>query len=309
MKQVSTKKRKSRLSFSFRKNAYGYLFILPFIIGFVFFLAYPIIQSLMFSFSELKVGAEGFTLINKGLENFKRALLVDVNFRDTFIESITTMLANVPLIMIFSFFCAALLSQKFPGRTVARVFFFLPVIIASGAALGMDATELVQNMLGNVAPSTPERGASVAYGLFNVNAFLINAGVNQTFTGYIVTAIDHITQLVSYSGVQILIFLAGIQTVPTSLYEASSIEGATSWENFWKITFPMISPLVLVNMIYTIIDSFTMGSNTVMDTIMSTIKDVNYGLASAMAWLYFVVIFVIIVVVTFIGSRLVFYYE
>jgi len=137
---------------------------------------------------------------------------------------------------------------------------------------------------------------------------MLEVGVSETIVLYLTGAVDRIYQIISESGVQILIFLAGIQTISPQLYEASKIEGATGYEAFWKITFPMVSPLILVNVVYTIIDSFSRNAMT--DLIISTgFDNFDFGLSSAMAWIYFAVVMLILLITTYFVSKRVFYQE
>jgi ABC-type sugar transport system permease subunit len=215
------------------------------------------------------------------------------------------MVVNVPLIVIFSLFLAVLLNQKFIGRSVARSIFFLPVILASGVIANLEAESLVQA----VAQQNPETsGFFNTFGSFELQRIMLQSGVNESIVAYLTGAVDRIYEIVSQSGVQILIFLAGIQTISPQLYEASKMEGATGYEAFWKITFPMVSPLILVNIIYTIIDSFAMNDMT--DLIIATgFDNFDFGLSSAMAWLYFISIVVILAISTYFVSKRVFYQE
>ena len=216
------------------------------------------------------------------------------------------MVVQVPLVIIFSFFAANLINQKFRGRAVARSIFFFPVILTSGVILGLENSDLLVQTL-----STTGMDADEFQSMFNI-MMLLNKYTNlpMVVTEFLSNAINGIYDIVVASGVQILIFLAGLQSISPSLYEASSMEGATAWENFWKITFPMISPIILVNSVYTIIDLFTNETNEMMKNIKSTIfNDIKYGYGSAMAWIYFVCIAVILLIVGGLISRKVFYYD
>uniref|UniRef100_A9U874 Predicted protein n=1 Tax=Physcomitrium patens TaxID=3218 RepID=A9U874_PHYPA len=194
------------------------------------------------------------------------------------------MVINVPLIVIFSLFLAVLLNQRFVGRAIARSIFFLPVILASGVIANLETSSLVQ------AINEQNAGGAVSgLGTSELTRIMVNSGVSDNIVAYLTSAVDRIYQIVSQSGVQILIFLAGIQSVSPQLYEASKIEGATGYEAFWKITLPMVSPLILVNVIYTVIDSFSRSEMTTL--IRETgFTNFNFGLSSAMAWIYFLAI-------------------
>ncbi|MBO9599591.1 MAG: sugar ABC transporter permease, partial [Cohnella sp.] len=247
-----TKLRLRHRTYAQTKAMWGFIYVLPWLIGFIFFFLVPLISSMRFSLSKVEANSSGIIVNYIGFKNYAEALTINTSFNRILTESITNMVVNVPLIVIFSLFLAVMLNQKFIGRTFARAIFFLPVILASGVIMALDSTSLVQ------AINNANEGGAVVRGLgtFQLEMMMENAGVNESLINYLTSAVDRIYQIVSQSGVQILIFLAGIQTISPQLYEASKMEGATGYESFWKITFPMVSPLILVNVIYTIIDSF-----------------------------------------------------
>jgi ABC-type sugar transport system permease subunit len=294
-----------RRTYEGQKALWGFLFVLPWLLGFIFFFLNPLLNSLRYSFSKVDANSQGLKIDFIGFANYVEALTVNTSFNRTLVESILKIVVNVPLIIIFSLFLAVLLNQKFIGKSIARSIFFLPVILASGVIAGLESTSLVQAINDQNATSG---GFSSAFGSFELERIMLRSGVNETIVTYLTGAVDRIYEIISQSGVQILIFLAGIQTISPQLYEASKMEGATGYEAFWKITFPMVSPLILVNMIYTIIDSFSRSGVT--ELIMSTGFDTfNFGLSSAMAWLYFTSIMLILVVCTYFISKKVFYQE
>ncbi|GBF77866.1 ABC transporter permease [Paenibacillus sp. 598K] len=283
---------------------WGFLYVLPWLLGFIFFFLTPLLTSLRYSFSKVESSAEGLSVQFTGMKNYIEALTVNTSFNRVLTESIVNMVVNVPLIVIFSLFLAVLLNQKFFGRSVARSIFFLPVILASGVIMTLESTSLIQ------AINDQNSGARIinALGSFELERIMLQAGVSEWIVDYLTGAVDRIYQIVSQSGVQLLIFLAGIQTISPALYEASKIEGATGYEAFWKITFPMVSPLILVNIIYTIIDSFS--RNALTDLIRETgFVRFNFGLSSAMAWIYFLSIALILAIVSYVVSKRVFYQD
>lgn len=300
---------KLRLSLTGKEAVWGILFILPFLIGFFGIFLPMIVDSIRFSFSNMDVESTGYVLhkaANNGWEHYLRALTIDPDFNMLLVNSVISMLVRVPLIIIFSFFAATLLNQKFKGRAVARSVFFLPVILTSGVVFGLENSDLLVRTLSDVNMDSSE-----LENFLNVSRFLMEyTNLPKPIISYLTTAVNGIYDIVVASGVQILIFLAGLQSISPSLYEASSMEGATGWENFWKITFPMISPMILVNSVYTIIDMFTNEANEMMNEIKTTIfSEVKYGFGSAMAWIYFVCIAVILLIAGWLISRKVFYYD
>ena len=300
---------KLRLSLTGKEAVAGVLFILPFLIGFFGIFLPLIVESIHFSFTNMEVSSTGYVLkpaANNGLEHYLRALTIDPDFNLELLTSIGQMAAKVPLVIIFSFFAATLINQKFHGRAIARSVFFFPVILTSGVIMGLENSDLLLQTLSTTGESADDMAS-----FLNMARFLSEyTNLPASVIGFLSDAVNGIYDIVVASGVQILIFLAGLQSISPSLYEASSIEGATAWENFWKITFPMISSMILVNSVYTIIDQFTNETNEMMTTIRDTIfVDIKYGYGSAMAWIYFICIAVILIIVGGLISRKVFYYD
>ncbi|GIO52699.1 carbohydrate ABC transporter permease [Paenibacillus cineris] len=292
-----------RRTYAEQKALWGFIYVLPWLLGFLLFFLIPLISSLRYSFSSIEANANGMNISFIGISNYVEALSVNTSFNRTLTTSIVNMVINVPLIVIFSLFLAVLLNQRFVGRAIARSIFFLPVILASGVIANLETSSLVQ------AINEQNAGGAVSgLGTSELTRIMVNSGVSDNIVAYLTSAVDRIYQIVSQSGVQILIFLAGIQSVSPQLYEASKIEGATGYEAFWKITLPMVSPLILVNVIYTVIDSFSRSEMTTL--IRETgFTNFNFGLSSAMAWIYFLAIMVILLIITFFISKRIFYQE
>ncbi len=126
---------------------------------------------------------------------------------------------------------------------------------------------------------------------------------------YVFTIINQVYNIAIASGIQIIMFLSALQTISPSMFEAAKIEGCTAWESFWKITFPMVSSMILVNVVYTVIDFFLKTDNTVMTKISEEVTKLNYGVSSAMAWVYFLCVIIILGIISLIISKRVYYYE
>ncbi|MCC3372033.1 sugar ABC transporter permease [Cohnella sp. REN36] len=302
--------RLAKRSFQQRKALTGMLFLTPWVLGFLFFFLVPIIDSIRYSFNDLKASDNGYTLTFEGWSNYRQALYVDANFTRNLTSVVTDMIVNVPLIIIFSLFIAVLLNQKFLGRSLTRAIFFLPVILASGVIASINNAGFMQQILNASMASGDPSGGTVNGFLQSIElkGMLLDIGVTESIVNYLTGAVDRIYEIISQSGVQIIIFLAGLQSISPSLYEASRIEGATGYEAFWKITFPMVSPLILTNLVYSIIDSFL--NNKVTQQINSiAFQTLDFGLSSAMAWVYFSLIVVILAISVFLVSRKVFYHD
>lgn len=296
--------RLNRRTYNEQKALLGFFYVLPWLLGFIFFFLIPLLSSLRYSLSSVQANSDGLKIHFSGFQNYVEALTVNTEFNRSLADAILNMVINVPLIVIFSLFLAVLLNQKFIGRSLARSIFFLPVILASGVILNLESTSLIQ------AVNEQNAGAGAIHGMgtLQLESLMLDAGLSEWIVDYLSSAVSRIYDIVSQSGVQILIFLAGIQTISPQLYEASKMEGATGYEAFWKITFPMVSPLILVNVIYTIVDSFS--NNKMTDLIRETgFTQFNFGLSSAMAWMYFVAVTLILVISSFLISRKVFYYD
>lgn len=300
------KKKKKYAGLQRRKAIAGYLFILPFVIGFLVFMVQPLFQSLYMSFSKVELGAGSVKMNFDGLSNYIRAFTVDTEFNRMLTEEIVRMSYNALAIMVFSFFVALILNQKFKGRAFVRAIFFLPVILSSGVILGVETNNsLLSGISSMIKESTGNTSISGV-----IETILETSGVGGAAFEVVFEIVNGIYDVALASGIQIIIFLSGLQTISTSMYEAAEIDGCTKWESLWKITFPMISPLLIVNWIYTIVDFCMRSDNEVIEKISETmIVDLNYGFASSMAWIYFVIVIAIIGISSLIISKGVYYYE
>lgn len=300
------KKRSKVAGLQRRKAISGYLFILPFIVGFLTFMVQPLFQSLYMSFCDVEISAEGFKQTFNGLGQYKRALTVDPDFVRLLTEEIQRMVINSVAIMVFSFFVALILNQNFKGRAIVRAIFFLPVILSSGVIINVESSN---SLLSSVQDAIKDNtnGASITAA---VQSILTVNGVGSSVFKKVFEIVDGIYDVAIGSGIQIIIFLSGFQTISTNMYEAAHIEGCTAWESLWKITFPMTSSLFLVNWIYTIVDFCMRSDNEVMKKISNQmIVQIRYDFASAMSWIYFLVVIAIIGISSFIISKGVYYYD
>ena len=305
-----TKKRKVA-SLDRKKARAGWVFVLPFVIGFVLVYLPILWDSIYMSFHSLHiVTGGGFTLEFVGLKNYQTALFEDPGFVQTLVTGLGELAFDIPAILIFSLFMAVLLNQKMAGRAAFRAIFFIPVILSTGI---MEAIE-GQNILGTMMEgneSIDGSGTSAAnqiVSVMDIERLFGTMKIGTELLAVVVSIVNQIYDIVNRSGVQMLIFLAGLQSISPAIYEACRIDGCTSWETFWKITFPMISPMILVNGVYTIIDSFTTNSNSVMSYINSVYQgSEGQVLSSAMAWMYFLIVMLILAAVVGIFSAFVFY--
>ena len=321
VKPGAAPKKKKIASLDRRKARSGWLFILPFILGFLIIYLPMVWESITISFTHVTTltaqGETGYATEFVGFENYKNALFVYKGGQggQTFIQILVTglgqMAFDVPAILIFSLFMAVMLNQKMAGRAAFRAIFFLPVILSTGIMQGIAAADInSEEMEGGIEDGSgnPEEEDQLVSSM-DLQMLFANMKVGAGMVEYIAEILNNIYDIVNRSGVQMLIFLAALQSISPAIYEACRIDGATSWETFWKITFPMISPMILVNGVYTIVDSFTTESNQIMSYISDAYSASNGGseVSTAMSWIYFIIVILIVAVIAGILSASVFY--
>lgn len=301
--------KKKRLTLLQKRAITGFLFISPWFLGFLIYYVRSLFLTVNFALSKVSLAESGgYSVSFVGFDNFKYALFEHGTFNKIFVNSIADILIDVPCIIFFSLFMSMLINGKFKGRYIIRAILFLPIIFGAGAISdSLDlATQAIQGGVSSMAADT----ASGSTGI-NIEYFfdlLIQFGLPIGLLDYIIGMVAKIFEIVRASGVQIIIFLAALQAVPGTLYEVSKIEGATAYETFWKVTFPMVSPLILTNVVYTIVDSFV--TSKVVDMAYTTaFTNFNYGLSSAMSILSCFVVCIILIIVGKLISKKTFYYN
>ncbi|MGN0677413.1 MAG: carbohydrate ABC transporter permease [Ruminococcus sp.] len=271
-----------------KKKLRGIEFIIPWLIGTVIFFLIPLFASLYYSFCNVSIDSEKTVCEWISLENYRYIFYTDEYYTDYLLDTLVETLWKTPLIIIFSVFVAVILNQKFKGRTFARAVFFLPVIIASGP---------VYNIISGNIQSTGSEQFSTMFSadlIGDLMRFLGIYDISEKTEKIIMSISDNIFSIVWSSGIQILIFLSALQNIPQSARDVAVIEGADAWDYFWKVTIPYLSPLFKVNLVFTVIDTFTSPANPVMNRILSMQSEWNYGKASAMAWIYFISVLIFI---------------
>lgn len=318
--KVKAPKKRKNASLDRRKARAGWIFVLPFVISFVLVYLPIVADSITYSFSELTTRpGEPMQVEWVGWANYNDALFGTSStagggtFIQTLIKGIQNMIFDVPMILIFSLFMAVLLNQKMAGRAAFRAILFLPVVLATGImGEAQAASSGMQEVMGSTEGINDGSGESTGTQIvssLDIQVWFSGMIIGDGLVNYVTTAINNIFNIVNHSGVQILIFLSGLQSISPAIYESVQIDGASAWETFWKITFPMISPMILVNAVYTIIDSFTMESNVVMTFINAVYQSPNGGYepSTAMSWMYFLLVIALIGIVAAICSAFVFY--
>ncbi len=306
------RKRRKIASLDRRKARNGWFFVLPFVLGFILIYLPILLDSLNLSFNHMStIQGGGYELEFVGFANYYEALFVNADYVQILIKGLGNMAFDIPAIIIFSLFMAVLLNQKMAGRGAFRAIFFIPVVLSTGLMEAIEAQNIVGEYMGTTEGIDDGSGSSAAASIvsaMDIQALFANMKVGTELVTYVVSMINSIYNIVNRSGVQMLIFLTGLQSISPAIYESCSIDGATSWETFWKITLPMISPMILVNAIYTIIDSFTTDSNVVMSFI-SQSSGALHGreLSTAMAWMYFLIVILILAAAAGLLSAFVFY--
>lgn len=242
------------LKYKTKRKLNGFLYVLPFILGFFLCFAIPLFNTVMYSFNKVSVNDTGgmkFDYI--GFQNYIDLFQSEVTTGEQpmarlFADQNLSILTNVPLIVIFSLFIALLANLKFKGRGIVRVIFFLPIIF------GLD---IVIDML---AITTGGEWVKESSGLFSqsyISVLLMRyMDIPMSILQPVISYVDKIFDVLSQSGVQTLIYLAGLQSISPSLYEVAKIEGATAYETFWKVTIPTIMHITLFVTIYTVVDMF-----------------------------------------------------
>ena len=312
-KTKAPKKRRSNASLDRRKARSGYFFVLPFLIGFIAIYLPMIWDSIVFSFCRVQiVPGEGQISEFVGFTNYMEALFVNPDFVKTLVTGIKELAFDIPAIILFSLFMAVLLNQKMAGRAAFRAIFFIPVILSTGLISDIDAANSLSSYMeesgGIDDGSGQESTATEIISVMDVERLFSNMMIGTEIVEYVVSLVNNIFNIINRCGVQMLIFLSGLQSISPAIYESCSIDGASGWETFWKITLPMVSPMILVNTIYTVIDAFTSADNKVMAYISTVYEEANGNvLSSAMSWMYFLVVILIIAAVAGILGSFVFY--
>ena len=251
----------------------------------------------------------GYTLEWVGFEFYRKALFVNPKFVQTLVTGIGDMIFEIPAIIIFSLFMAVLLNQKMAGRAFFRAIFFIPVILSTGIMESINSANILDEYMDEgISDGTEASATDQIASAMDIQALFSGMAVGSELAEIVADWVNRIFQIVNRSGVQMLIFLAGLQSISPTIYESCQIDGATSWETFWKITFPMISPMILVNAVYTVIDSFTTDSNTIMKFISNEyLQPDGKGTSTAMAWMYFLIVIAMVGIIAAICSAFVFY--
>lgn len=279
--------KKLKLKRKTKENLVGYSFIGIWLIGFLVFLLYPLLNSIIYALSDVSLSGTGILITFKGFKNFTSLFKIEQGF--IFLEALgqfaLELVFQVPIIIVFSILIAVLLNQPLKGRGIFRTIFFLPVIISSGPVIN----ELISQGAGG-------QNIMDTYGFISI----IENNLNPKLAAPIISLFSEIIIIFWFSGVQILIMLSGLKKIDKQVYEAARVDGAGPWQTFWKITLPALSPLIFVNIIYTIVILSTFSENQVIASIRSNMFNfqTGYGIASAMSWMYAMMILLVIGIIS-----------
>ena len=290
-------KKKRYRSIEQLKSRYGYLFTSLWIIGFILFFAYPIVQSLWYSVTSVTLSADGVSTDFVGIKHYKYWIAEHASYTDWLQSDITTMLYSLPIILLVSLVLALLLNQNFPGRLFFRALYFVPVIIASGV--------VVKLMFQTTSDELTAAGVStgITDSMFSVEDVISWINLPDKIAVYVKLVINNIFDLLWSCGIQTVLFIAGLQSIPHTLYEASKVEGATKWEEFWFITFPSLGSVMLLVGVFTMVDIFTQDTNKIVKTAYDLIHTGNYDETSAMLWIYFAAVGAVMGIILFLYNR------
>lgn len=282
--------RKRRMSFARREALSGLFFMAPALIGILVFLAYPLVTSLLLSFGGTDRNAAGLKILFSGFDNYARAFITDTKFVPRFLGSIRDVVIETPLIIVFSLLIAILLEKIRYMKGFFRVVFVLPFLIGAG----------------NVLQQLMNTGIDKEVLTFSGSA--LSMGLTKLLGSDVVAVIDlffgRIVSVLWGSSIQILLFLSAIQSINPSMLEAARMDGATEYDIFWKITLPSVLPILLLNTVYTIINSFTSSENPLLDYIKNqSVILGDHGFAAAMGWIYFAFVLVFIGLVTLVINK------
>ncbi len=281
------------------RSMYGRFFVLPWEIGLVLFFFLPVFKSIMYSFSDVSfVSTGGFVSKFVGIKHYAYLLTEDPKFTKTLTEAVSAFAVELPIILALSLILAIILNQRFAGRIFARAIFFLPVIIATGVIMKWLTSEYITISL------VASTGGESNYGnMIDFDGILANLGLPEEVDKLISGYIGDIFNLLWSCGIQIVLFIAGLQTIPDQLYEVSKVEGASKWEEFWYITIPMLGPTILLVMVYTMVDLF-IQNRFIMKEALALMSKATYDQSSAMLWMYFLVVGAVMAFIIFVYNAL-----
>lgn len=276
-------KKKKFVTIETIKSKYGMMFITPWLIGMVIFFIVPIFQTLWFSFCKVVVDERGMITDFIGIKNYNYIINTHPQYLNYLTETVTSIVYTLPAILVISIILAIILNGKFKGRIVFRALYFLPVIIATG---------VVMQLFFQIDTDFSGAGTSgdVASNMISFEDVIKKLSLPDELSNYLAIILNNIFNIIWNSGIQIVLFLAGLQSIPEQLYEVSKVEGCTKWEEFWYITFPMLSRTTVLVIVFTVVELLTAKDNTIMTLAYQMLQNLDYGVGTAMLWVYFAIV-------------------
>lgn len=296
MEGGSKMKKKKYQSIENVKSKYGLLFVSHWIVGFVLLFLFPLVQSIVYSFSDVTLNSDGVKTEFIGLETYKYYLREDPEFFNNLFSDIGSLVYSLPIILLLSLVIAIILNQNFKGRLFFRALYFVPVIIASGVVMDLLVVQDEETIAAGV-------NTAITSSLFDVEDVMGWFNLPESIAEYVKVIINNIFDLLWNCGIQTVLFIAGLQSIPKSLYEASRVEGATKWEEFWFITFPMLGSVTFLVAVFTIVDTFVNTQRNVIRLATSLMEKGIYDSSSTMLWIYFLSVGLIMGVFMYLYNR------
>ena len=275
--------KKGNLTLKKRDALIGLGFMLPWVVGLLAFTMYPLIYSIWLSLCQVEFSPTGIVTSLVGIQWYKEAITADASFIEDMIATLKSIVFTTPMVLVAAIILAVMLNRSLKGRAFFRMLYFFPVIIISGPVMS--------KLMSNHATTIIQPDQYAIYAVLENLPGILSVPLCYIF--------DNIVTILWYSGVQMLIILAGLQKIGDPIYEAASIDGASSWQKFWKITLPHLRPMILVSAAYTIVDLAGMTTTPIHGLIMNNMMNTEkpYSYSSALSWLYTLIVLVIIAIV------------
>ena len=286
------------------KKRYGMAFVAPWVFGVIVFVLVPLITSLVYSLSTVTIGSNGLETDFAGIKHYRNLLFSDANYTDLLVKSITDIFTSLPIIIALSLIFAIILNQQFRGRMLMRAVFFLPVIFASDVVMSVMSGDTSSASLS--ATLNDMSGSNMAYmNAVDFSEILQRLNLPAELNNLMEEYLQETFNIIWSCGVQTLLFIAGLQTISKQLYEVGKVEGATAWESFWYITIPMLSNVTMLVIFYTMIELFITKGELVITALNDMRIYAIYDTTSAMLWLYFLVVGIVIGVIFLLYKQLI----
>ena len=279
-----------------RRSVIGLTFLIHWILGIILFFIVPLVSSIWYGFNSVSIAPGKIITKFVGITNFRKLLTEDPNYLNNLRDSIGMMFYSLPFIFALSLILAVLLNKKFKGRAIFRAIFFLPVIMANS---------VVMNQLNGEYISMPLFSSSESgVGIIDYVGIIDSLHVPSYLSPILVFLLSNTIDLLWKCGVQTILFLAGLQSISPTFYEVSKIEGANKWEEFWFITIPSLRHIISLVLIYSMIELFVDMKNSLVANAYSSMVNQDFGNSSAMLWIYFVIVMILIGLVMALYQRL-----